>query len=223
MKVTTPTSTPDAAHVAFRSIPWSAAITVGLGVALPIGAHAFAIIIPPACVPGQALTAGSCSLDVNGGGADILVNVGTGFGSLGALSSSLTFLTTNFKYLTRLVAGDVVDAAAFSAGSGFPSGIAYDNLPNDGWASVGATGFAGFRIFDGDGGYNYGYVELTRGSLTVGSTGYQTILNTGITIPGAPGGNAVPEPSSLALVAAGAAGMVALRRRRIAAAALVTH
>jgi hypothetical protein len=58
---------------------------------------------------------------------------------------------------------------------------------------------------------NYGWVEITRGSVILGTKGYQTAANIGAPIiTSAP----VPVPPSLALLATGALGIGALSRRR---------
>jgi len=64
--------------------------------------------------------------------------------------------------------------------------------------------------WDGESGVHYGWVELRDppGGLTVVAIGYETAQNTGIVTP------SVPEPGTLALLAAGAAGVLALRRRQ---------
>lgn len=60
---------------------------------------------------------------------------------------------------------------------------------------------------------NYGWIEIVRGSVNVVRVGFQTTANTAAAIPGA---IAVSEPATLPLIALGAAGLVALRRRKAA-------
>jgi hypothetical protein len=67
-----------------------------------------------------------------------------------------------------------------------------------------------FNLPDGE---HFGFVALRDppASLTVIEIGYETEPNTGLVTP------ALPEPGTLALLAAGAAGVLALRRRKQAA------
>ena len=79
----------------------------------------------------------------------------------------------------------------------------------------GNSGFAGlsFRL-PGESGVHYGWAELhdPPGDLTLVEIGYETLQNTGIVTP-----SLAPEPGTLALLAAGAAGVLAMRRRQRAA------
>ena len=75
------------------------------------------------------------------------------------------------------------------------------------------SNFFGFRFNDGIGtGLNYGWgvidFDLTSGTVTISEWHYETDDNVGVHV--------VPEPNSLALLAAGAAGVAAYRRRRTA-------
>lgn len=84
-----------------------------------------------------------------------------------------------------------------------------------GWATDGDTGFAGIRFLSGSDFY-YGWIEMTRlpgGNIRLDSWALESTPNLGITTPG--GGGAVPEPASVGLyaLAAGAAGVRALRKR----------
>lgn len=87
---------------------------------------------------------------------------------------------------------------------------------NDGpFAEDGATGFVGLALFgpfddrDAPFGNFFGFAEITRGSITLNSIGFQNSVNTGAQIP-----SAVPLPATLGLLAAGYGGLLALRRRK---------
>jgi len=137
------------------------------------------------------------------------------------------------SYARLFAEGDTIDASAFSsgggvryagfrynAGGGYPSGY-YGATP---WTQ-GTTGFVGLTFnpsgfgsgygfgYSALGPYNYfGFAEVTIGSLTFGNIQFSNSPNTPITTASTPQG--VPEPGSLALLAAGAAGIAAVRRRR---------
>ena len=55
----------------------------------------------------------------------------------------------------------------------------------------------------------FGFAEITRGSITLNSIGFQNTANTGAQIP-----SPVPLPATLGLLAAGYGGLLALRRRK---------
>lgn len=85
------------------------------------------------------------------------------------------------------------------------------------WGAVGDTGFAGIRFVAGADFY-YGWIEMTRlagGSIRVDSWALESSSNTPIFT--ADRGGAVPEPASAGIfaLAAGAAGVRALRRRSL--------
>lgn len=63
----------------------------------------------------------------------------------------------------------------------------------------------------------YGWAEVVRGSLTVSRIGFQSTAFAAAPIP--PGGSTdIPEPATLPLLALGAAGLAAMRRRKAVAA-----
>ena len=85
------------------------------------------------------------------------------------------------------------------------------------WGADGDTGFAGIRFVDGANFY-YGWIEMTRlarGSIRVDSWALESSPNTPILTSDR--GGAVPEPASAGIfaLAAGAAGVRALRRRSL--------
>ena len=76
----------------------------------------------------------------------------------------------------------------------------------------GNSGFAGLSFhLPGESGVHFGWVEIhdPPGDLTVVRVGYESEQNTGIVTP-----SLVPEPGTLALLAAGATGVLAMRRRK---------
>lgn len=98
--------------------------------------------------------------------------------------------------------------------------INYQITDNDipyAWGADGDTGFAGIRFVDGANFY-YGWIEMTRlagGLIRVDSWALESSSNTPILTSDR--GGAVPEPASAGIfaLAAGAAGVRALRRRSL--------
>jgi hypothetical protein len=92
--------------------------------------------------------------------------------------------------------GERIDASVFGDGGTTPVFI----YGIEGTWEVGETAFAGFRrlMIDGNGWF-YGWIELTRGSLTVGQIGFNSEPNQGVPTPG----SAVPVPPALFLMLGG--------------------
>jgi hypothetical protein len=111
--------------------------------------------------------------------------------------------------------------ASISTSSTWDSDGYFDSSQNGGtstaWRNVSpTTGFVGLRIDAGGGNYNYGWAQYTYNdvgnTLTLLDFAFESLVNTSIAA-GAIG--AIPEPANAALlVAAGAVGVAALRRRR---------
>lgn len=138
----------------------------------------------------------------------------------------------------NLAGGALVGPAGNFVNNGFLHRRAQQGNPTthssgaDGNFASGATGFAGIRLASGnygwirlkweDLGVNQPFSTLLGGSPLLSGTGFAdrlTILDwayddSGAAIRAGNTGASIPEPSSLALLAAGAAGLAALRRRR---------
>ena len=116
-------------------------------------------------------------------------------------------------YLNRFDVGDTIDLFAFKNdnaaglnGLFFKSGLSGLSPWLDG-----KTGFFGF-LRTSEAGYYFGYVEARfepDNTVFLGRAAFETDLNTPITI----GGVDIPAPGTLGLLAVGAAGLLAHRRR----------
>ena len=78
------------------------------------------------------------------------------------------------------------------------------------FSEIGDTGFLGFASFDPETeDTNFGFLEITRGSLALGQLGFQQTANLGATVATTA---AVPLPAPLALLGFAIAGLFGLRR-----------
>ena len=114
-------------------------------------------------------------------------------------------------FAIKLSEGDSVNNSFFDGSSGVARSFVDGYNDNTGpWGAIGAHGFLPLRI-ESNGANFFGWVELTRGSLTLGQVGFEDTPNTAALIPTTP---TVPSPGSLALLASGAIGLLGMRRRK---------
>jgi len=112
-------------------------------------------------------------------------------------------------------AGTMIDSSYLGGGSNWEGWFYndWDNHLAGGFynGGEGATGYVGLAI-PGENGINYGWAHLSffpnPGALILHDFAYETVAGEGIVT------GAVPEPSSIALLAAGAGGLALLRARR---------
>lgn len=157
---------------------------------------------------------GQRSGDASGGGAIILSPTGGTLGVVGINSNS-------YNYAARLGLGANIGPSAnfltltgigFSARASLASGVGFSNSQ---WASPSpSTGYLGIRFTGASGFTEYAWINLTVAGNTNPGARQITLLgaayeNTGDVIAA----GAVPEPSTLALVALGSVGLAAYRRR----------
>lgn len=118
--------------------------------------------------------------------------------------------------VTALGFGALINPSASNWGSGGKMASSFPPDPGD-WSSTGGSAYLGF-YFQGSGGPQAGWADIattansTTSSFEILSYAYETNPNVSITA----GQVSTPEPSALPLLALGAAGLIALRRRRAA-------
>lgn len=100
---------------------------------------------------------------------------------------------------------ELIDASAFNsvADGDFDAGLILSETP----------GFLGFQLSPTGGPAQYGWVQFSKGSIS--STGLAINTTSGQGICAGSGVSCVPLPPTLALLAAGVAGLGAVRRRKL--------
>ena len=171
-------------------------------------------------------------IDVNGDGrSDLKIFAGKKTGSIQGIANKFTNAFTSLKiardgsFFNPFQPGDSV-----SKTTGPFSKTAKLYEPSNGpLSNSGDTAYVGLEFFEVLSAFDeeteeaivernryYGWLELTRGSVTVGTLGLQNVSGAAAPIPNnAP--NPVPIPPGIALMAAGAMGLAAVRRRKKAA------
>jgi hypothetical protein len=142
---------------------------------------------------------------------DVDVSAGAGAGIVE------TFEPPFETYATALSGGSAIGSASnFGTGGKLASNAGFGPFEPQ-WPTNGSDAYLGFYFTDSSNDTHYGWAEIsavagaTSDSFTLVGYAYQTTAGVTIDTP-----SAVPEPSSLALIALGAAGLVVLRRRRAA-------
>lgn len=196
----------------------ASAIAVGAGATAASSAQAELIVnnIDETVTDGKAF-----EINLDGiGGNDFRIQVGGGKAGIRPLGSGQIFAAKG-SVVRVFEAGQTISGGSLSNGQ-----LTFYSGSNGPFGTIGATGFIGLVLDPPGGGgggavpggagsapppKHFGWLEITRGSITVGQSGFQTTPGVGVQAGASP---EVPEPSSLAMLAGGAIGLAVLRRRK---------
>jgi len=192
----------------YRSSAMIVALALGVGMTLSTQVHAGLIIteIGHTLIEGQTF-----EVDVNGDTInDLEFIIENGEGYVRSFDQVRFSEEVNTRYAHIFSAGDTVDTSWFDGSQGVSSPITglYDSTDGGAWSTIGTQGYLGFVYF-GSGSNQYGWLDITRGSLTIGQLGFQSTVGATAQIASTP----VSAPGTMALIASGALGLLGLRRR----------
>lgn len=205
----------------FAALGGATAILAPVASATPVASPAANVNIPitTSGVYINVVTGGTSSAPVGSPGWDLNA-WGSGSLSIWANNSAspndgvMTALGGSPILVGNLPAGTLVDGTGVFVRS---VGIA---TTGTGQFQLNATNYIGFRFLnESDGLLHFGWASVIVGPTfntagrNIGEIWYESDANTGILV-GDTGAAATPEPSSVALLAMGAAGLLAARRRR---------
>lgn len=110
-------------------------------------------------------------------------------------------IITGIKLANQLAGGTTIDASSFTSPSSFYLGFT-KSFPHSSF-------YVPLELVGPPGEFIYGWALFSdSGDLIFDSYAFQTVINTPLTTP------PIPEPASLAVLAMGAAGALAIRRRK---------
>ncbi len=120
--------------------------------------------------------------------------------------------TTGLNYTSALAEGTLIDAAATASGN-FAQSMAYANNPDSQFDNA-TNAYIGLE-FPISGPNHFGWIRVSidnaAGTFVIHDWGYESTPGVGIEA------GATPEPGTLGMLAAGAAGLACMRRRKNAA------
>jgi len=211
----------DSAHSDFekRLVRYALAGTAILGV--PAVSHADSIIFTS--VNAAIDTSNSYNANLDGFQTDFTLEAETGgltFSMIYADALNGTqFVDTAGSYPAALNQGAYIYSGSPTTTNGMLS-VYLDGSYKGNWSNTGSPAYLGV-VFQHSGGTYYGWAQIETFVTSGGASGelvdfaYNSVAGQGIDAGQTSSSSAAPEPSTLALYALGAAGILALRRRKL--------
>lgn len=144
-----------------------------------------------------------------------------GFGTVYALNNKVEFAYSYLDHIHRFTEGESIGESNEDVRwRDLYSGLLYEVIAymegdllfyeaNGDWVNNNASGFMGYRIFDElNESYNYGFFEITKGSIILGNHGFQTTANASAVAVSNVSNVSVPETTSAILLMLGLGGIV---------------